>query len=647
MLLLKDIQQNIDKHQIISFDIFDTLLIRPYIRPTDVFRHMEKSYGKPFFADARIAAEQAARKHHPHLEDITFDMIYDEMEDEYKEMKQKEMDWEEMVLRPNPELKPVYSYAKAQGKKIIIASDMYLPTEFIAEVLRKNGYDGWDGLYVSGDMNKSKYKGTLFTRIMEQQGCGAGDILHIGDNKKSDYEIPRRMNMSAYLYVPAQHKRFAAYKKQFRQVGSCDNLNWKISAILSLWAEKETSAEDLGYWHNLGYKYAGAAAYGYMQFVNATAQNQKLDSLLFVARDGWLLQKVFKMINPARAAKYVYAPRILNNLYRLDYVHIKKEESKAIIEYYAQTSAELARRAASARLNTAGECHEFVRANSDIIKPLAEEKLKQYRTYLTKDLKNVTNIGLVDTITGAFSSQKLIEAALKQYVCGIYWGVCMPAFLPVFKHKAYAGEIGSNTELRNDIFTKCWNFMEFLLTSPEHPVIGITDSGAPQYAPEQNICEIKRSEIYKEIAAGALQFAEDVQNRFSGHDIFIEAADIVRLVNGFINHPQKEDIRHFADIKISEDSTHRMWIPLFSTQITLKEFVQKPFQSLKKLQKLVWRSKIQTILLNISRPFSAHIRGIKKIEITFFPYFQKQYFSIAFTPAEKWQYKLIIGNKKG
>ena len=43
MTLLNKIKSKIDSYDIISFDIFDTLLLRPYVKPTDLFLHIEKS----------------------------------------------------------------------------------------------------------------------------------------------------------------------------------------------------------------------------------------------------------------------------------------------------------------------------------------------------------------------------------------------------------------------------------------------------------------------------------------------------------------------------------------------------------------------------------------------------------------------------
>ena len=97
-MLLDKIKDKIKKHSVISFDIFDTLLLRPYAKPTDLFLHIEKSENIPFFCYLRQEAEKKARIRHKELEDITFDMIYEEIDEKFKDLKQKEMDWEEMVL---------------------------------------------------------------------------------------------------------------------------------------------------------------------------------------------------------------------------------------------------------------------------------------------------------------------------------------------------------------------------------------------------------------------------------------------------------------------------------------------------------------------------------------------------------------------
>ena len=200
--ILQKIKRKIQKHKVISFDIFDTLLLRPYIKPTDLFLHMEKAFNKDDFQIERRRAEGKVFNDNKNLrEDITFDMIYEEIDNKFKDVKQKEMDWEEMVLRANPELKQVYDYAKKLKKRIVIASDMYMPTDFLAKVLHKNGFDSWEKLYVSGDLGKKKRSGAIYKQMIDELQISPKDILHIGDNPVSDYEVIKKLGGNAILYT--------------------------------------------------------------------------------------------------------------------------------------------------------------------------------------------------------------------------------------------------------------------------------------------------------------------------------------------------------------------------------------------------------------------------------------------------------------
>lgn len=54
---LSSLYKRIDEVSVVSFDIFDTLLLRPYIKPEDLFLHIEKIYGRSGFAEQRMNAE--------------------------------------------------------------------------------------------------------------------------------------------------------------------------------------------------------------------------------------------------------------------------------------------------------------------------------------------------------------------------------------------------------------------------------------------------------------------------------------------------------------------------------------------------------------------------------------------------------------
>lgn len=647
MFLTSSLKKKINKASVVSFDIFDTLLLRPYVKPTDLFLHMEKAYHKPLFCICRIEAEQHARLSHPDLEDVSYDMIYEEIDDVFKDMKQKELDWEEMVLRANPEMKQVYEYAKEQGKRIVIASDMYLPTEFIAKVLRKCDYDGWDKLYVSADINARKGNGHMFTKIMSDLKIRPQDILHIGDNKDSDFKAPKKLKINTAPYQML-YKQYLASKKYDIEFEKTIKQSLGLSIIFSVmaynWLLRKSNITNKGtYWSDLGYEYAGPVGYGYTRFVEKTAKDNGIDCLLFVARDGYLLQKIFNIFSTNIPNTYIYAPRFLNHICRLDYVRRNKKQAQSIIDFYAKENPEVQKLAK--KFSDSNAC---IQNNKEVFGKLAHEQMNVYKQYLKSNISLAQKYALVDTITGEFSSQKIIQAALSKEVLGIYWGICDKSNVNKYEYKSFVGVHTPQDIIPTKyFFTDNWNFIEFLITSPEHPVKNIDKDGKPVYAEKESEYEIRRANLYPEIVTGALHFVNDIQEWFGKNDIYLAEQDIISWVNAYIENPSHEDIKQMQNICIGEDSLHEIWTPLFSTKIKTSEFFKSPKHTVKTLRKLIWRTPLQSFILCCCKPISIRMRGLKRLSVIFFPFLEKQYFTLQLRLSKRWFYKLTVGNMKG
>lgn len=81
-------------------------------------------------------------------------------------------------------------------KKIFIITDIYLSENLIKRILWKLGIQ-YDALYVSSTLKKMKRNGTLFSEVLKQTGNHPTDMLHIGDNKQSDYLMPKKLGIHA------------------------------------------------------------------------------------------------------------------------------------------------------------------------------------------------------------------------------------------------------------------------------------------------------------------------------------------------------------------------------------------------------------------------------------------------------------------
>ncbi len=639
MFLSQSLKQKINHSSVISFDIFDTLLIRPYVHPTDVFLHMEKVFHKPLFFEERVKAEKNARLNHSDLEDVTYDMIYDEISEDYKEMKQKELAWEKMILRQNPEMKQVYDYAKQAGKKIVIASDMYLPTNFLANILQKNDYDGYQKIYVSGDINARKGNGSMYTLILHDMHIKPEQLLHIGDNKRSDYKEPLKMHIKTERYKKI-HNRFLNSNKRYSSLRKELKNSLGLSILLQImaygWIKRKYPIKQ-DYWQKLGYQYAGPVGYAYTRFVEQTAKENNIEALLFVARDGYLLEKIFTKLSPNIAHSYVYAPRLLNHICRLDYRKDTPQQAQYIIDFYTKEHPSL--------VQNISDPYAFIDEHKKHFETLATAQMNNYKKQIKQKIPQVKNYALVDTITGQFSSQKLLESALSQEILGIYWGICEKEHINRYNYKSFVGvHTNQDTEPFGNYFTNNWNFMEFLMTSPEHPIINLDKDGSPIYTTENNKYEMYRSTVYPHIVTGALDFTQDIKTWFNGNDIYLSAKDIVSWVNSYIEYPQNQDIKQMNKIKISENSTHQIWTPLFSAKIGLFDFIKSPQRSIKTIKKIIWRTPKQSLLLCIAKPLSIRIRGLKLITFKLFPMLRKQYLSLSIKICDKISFQLIIGN---
>ncbi len=648
MLLLQQIEKEIEQHKVISFDIFDTLLLRPYLQPTDMFLHIEQVYKAPFFKVLRCEAEKTARLAKTDAEDVTYDEIYAQIDKAFMPLKPVELDFEKMVLRANPELKQVYDYAVKLGKKIIAVSDMYLPSDFLAEILKKNGFEHFDAIYVSGDVGKTKSSGNLYRYVLaEWPHVKPVEFLHIGDNKKADFKIPRELGWGAVYYQQVA-KRYIQECSRLKSFKSIEGKSLGLSIIIGMmayrWQQERCGLLAKGdYWSELGYCFGGPVAYGYSRFVESEAIRSDLAQLLFVARDGYILQKVFNTFNSTIDNAYVYAPRFLNLICRLDYARKNRQQSSAIIEFFAQQSSQIKHLAEAADLHTAEKCHQFIQQNTALFAPLAGQLFDNYKRYLHRLVHKKGTLGIVDTRTGEFSSQKLIQNSVRNDTYGVYWSVINMKFQGVFRHGCYVENRGEGDE-RADVFTSNWNFVEFLITSPEYPIKNLSAEGLPVYDEHPHPCEVERVQIYPSVAEGILAFAQDVKERFGGNDIFLDAQTVIAWLNNFIAHPQKEDITQMMKIKFGIDSNHTDYVPLFAADIPWWDFFLHPGRTAKILKKMVWRTKWQTVAICALKPLSLRRRGLNYIKLVLFPRLKRRYFEAKISVSDTCGYEFVVGN---
>lgn len=553
-----NIYEEIKKHDIISFDIFDTLLIRPYVKPTDLFLHIEKLYKIKGFHKNRIFAEKLARGKYIDNEEITLNQIYEEIDEKYKRFKEIEIELEERILTIHKENKKIYDYASSLGKKIIIVSDMYLPKNAIEKILIKNNYTNYYKLYLSSELKLTKASGNLYKYIIEDLKAEPSSIMHIGDNFHSDFNNPKLYGIDS-VYIEKIIDTFLENNIRAKKLLNENKNNIAVSIMLGISAfsrlnnfNKNENKEN-NYWRKFGFVYGGPAVFSYMNWLKKQIIKDNISEVLFVARDGYSLKKVFDLIKPESVkTHYIYAPRIIYYLITLDFSMIKyfrlDDAIKSVLEYYKDKDEYLQKR--TPKITSAIEGYKFILSNIEIYKRLAKLEYQNYREYIEKFNIDKNNIAVVDTCSLFKTSQKIISLFLgSENIIGYYFILLKNKIYKSNQYFAKSFEKEGNHKILD------WNLAEFLITSPEPPIKNIIDF-KPVYSVASKY-EENRIKIYEYISDGIVEFSKIAKNCFWELETFISDIEITSFLNILIDNPSDRDKKYFKSMRMYEDANHK------------------------------------------------------------------------------------------
>ena len=302
-LSVSQLIKRIEPYDVISFDVFDTLLFRGVSKPTDVFIYMEAKYHFYNFSEIRIRAEKIAREN-ANYQEVTLSDIYHvfstESSIEEEEWIKRELETEMEICFANSYMLDVFKELKKRNKKIIAVSDMYLSAQHIQTILQRKGYQGFDHIFVSCDEKRGKYEGKIFKSI-SQYYLGK-KIIHIGDNMTSDVTLPEKNGWDA-IYYPNIH----GIKKR-RQLKEMSILTRSMyEAILDAYLYNGNMKQDK--YFKFGFENGGIIAVGYCQWLKKIVDENHIEKVLFFARDGYILKKIFDKYFGGIATEYVLFSR--------------------------------------------------------------------------------------------------------------------------------------------------------------------------------------------------------------------------------------------------------------------------------------------------------------------------------------------------
>ncbi|GBG07204.1 hypothetical protein PAT3040_01752 [Paenibacillus agaridevorans] len=500
-----ELKRQIDAHDTISFDVFDTLIMRKTLFPADVFdivgyRAVQSGIELSNFREIRIHAEQKNPLRSANLYDI-----YDHLQNitgisdtEHEKLLQLEIEVEKQIIVRRETMVQMLEYALRIGKKVYLISDMYLPNDAMTEILFNCGIRGYHGLFVSCDYGRGKWEGLFddFKRLVP-----SNSYLHIGDNEVADGISARRAGINAFLIRSALHMaQISTYESVLKYAQNTNDrslIGLMLSRVFNnpfcLYGTQGKPKLERA--EELGYLFMGPFITNFMLWLFEELRQGEYDDVLFSARDGFLIEKLYSYslkeldMKELPAGLYFHSSRMMSTAASIEDV----DDITWLANYRSELTPEQMLEQRFGLLNSEimpysqdrhSDLVEYALAHSDSIYARSEQIKINYLKYMNRlGLERGKIYALFDFCaigTSQYFLSKIVPFQLKGlFVCRYY------------DKNNRVSHVDAKAMLHNyslyghdSYFYANYYMLETIMTSFEPSLTGMDNNGSPIYAEE-------------------------------------------------------------------------------------------------------------------------------------------------------------------
>lgn len=544
------------KYDVISFDVFDTLILRKLNRPEDVFMLVGEKLGIFNFYGIRKKAEEDVRRYQNALNgsnETTIEKIYERVAYytgiDPKQGAKIEFEIERDMCFANPYMLRVFEILKAAGKRIVATSNMYFQKERIEFLLKYCGYEGFEEIFVSCDYGCGKRNGDLF-RILQGKIENA-TIVHIGDNIGADIDGAKKVGIDA--------KYYQACRDLGERHRSC-GISWLIESAYRgiVNTTLHSGIETFSPLWEYGFVYGGLIALGYINWIHNKAKSEGITKILFLSRDGYLLKEIYDMFFDDIPSEYIFWSRIatFRNISageRYPFLqrvileqNIKGRSIGEMLEWVGLLDIKeifyernLPPTCPITESNCSMVCDVFVE-NWDKVETALQKTKNATEDYLRKAVDGHKSVAVVDLGWSAKSLSPLLNRL--RYIAGESNTVKVKAYMigtitsrennnqtMTREVECYMFHQSYNREIRDRVAresTYVFELIEKMFNAPHCSFLGFSNKGDMEFAP----AEIDNYKGFSEIGSGILDFCTRYYNAFKeypylfnidGYDAFI------------------------------------------------------------------------------------------------------------------------------
>ncbi len=299
--------------RLVVFDIFDTLLLRPLLNPETTKRIIAERLGGglgEIYQRYRKRAEWEARSSEGR--DVTLSKIIERLSElsgldkiSAQRILEMEANIEDGSVSLRQEAADLLSLLVKEGKRVVLASDMYLSSDLILHMLERHGIKGFSALYLSSEVGVRKDSGDLYQHLLDAEEISPAETLMIGDNEHSDIQIPWGIGLKTlHVLRPVElGKSLARLAPLLEDVLKGQNLHDEITlgllvrenfGALSFKSFDPTSLF-LPTPYHVGYSILGPLMDAFCHWLKLEAKVHGIERFYFLSREGQFIKRAFDL----------------------------------------------------------------------------------------------------------------------------------------------------------------------------------------------------------------------------------------------------------------------------------------------------------------------------------------------------------------
>lgn len=514
----------IKEAEVVSFDLFDTLVMRQTLSSDDVPEFVnckleERGIFIKEFYRRRIASEKELSKEMaPTLMKIYDDMLAkldDKLDiNDITAEKLADLEWkiDYELLVPRQEVCDIFRKAVADQKAVYVVSDTYYSRSQLSEILLKCGITEYTDILSSSEYGTGKMQ--RLYGVLKDKEYGK-KCVHIGDDIVTDVECAASWGIETFhlwsgidLLEMAGNLGLADYMDELSDRLKIGMFIAKIfnSPFQFDTQDKCIKVSDA---HDIGYIFCAPIISDFVHWFYRQVKKQNLENVWFCARDGYLIKKLYEHLlslsGEQRELVYFLTSRIASiragmqserDIRYVDDMKFSGTLEECLLERFGIEAEAVAHTSIT-------HDAEGLLKYKELILEKADKERRNYQRYIERIGIRKGDIAFFDFVAKG-TCQMYVQRLVENHLQGLYFLQLEPEYMK--EQGLDIQPFYSREELETSAIYDNYYILETLLTAPHPSVSGFDESGAPIYARENRFS--KDMKCFHKVQAGVCEYFE-------------------------------------------------------------------------------------------------------------------------------------------